>query len=404
MFPNLDPVSVDSVSFVVLSGILSWMAWSSARRFFLYALMIAGLVMSLSWLGWKDVVALALFLPAPFIAAKSIWGRKEKDAGALILLVAVFQLLLFLIIKRYSWFDALGWIDHPVAVVGISYILFRQLHLVVDARFLGHVPFSSARYVAFILSPWTLIAGPIQRYDGFNQGLESVGRPEASELLGGAHRIVNGLLLAFVAAPVFLEPSRISNLAHPQADWIDFLVVFYGFPIYLYFNFAGYTSIMIGAARVCGFSNLPENFNRPYLARNTRDFWTRWHISFGLWIKDYVFTPVCTRLFKIAAPRWHWLMMLIAVLVAFYVVGVWHGTTLNYLLFGILQGFGVIISALFEHWRKRFLGFERAREINKAYWFQAASVFVTLHFTCATFLLLNDHPDRLIAAVGKFFG
>ena len=127
---------------------------------------------------------------------------------------------------------------------------------------------NSLRYMGFILSPWTLIAGPIQRYDSFCTGLETIGRPE-TKILKGAHRIINGLLLAFVAAPLFLEPSRISNLLHPEAQWIDFLVVFYGFPFYLYLNFAGYTSIMVGCARICGFSNLPENFNHPYLASNT---------------------------------------------------------------------------------------------------------------------------------------
>lgn len=404
MLPNLDPVSVDSVTFVVLSGSLALLAWSPARRFFLPALAAAGAIMALSWLGWKDLVAMLVFLAVPYFAAAALWGKKEKDATVLIAGVIACQVVLFLVIKRYPWFDALGWIDHPVVVVGISYILFRQLHLVVDARFLGHSPFGFMRYIGFVLSPWTLIAGPIQRYDSFCQGLDSIGRPETGDLLAGAHRVINGLIMAFVIAPVFLEPSRITSIGHPQADWTDFLVVLYGFPIYLYLNFAGYTEIMIGAAKICGFSNLPENFNRPYLAGNTRDFWTRWHISFGLWIKHYVFTPVCTRLFKYADPKWHWLMMLIAVLIAFYVVGAWHGTTVNYLAFGILQGFGVIVSAAFEHWRKRVWGFQRAREINKMYWFRAASVLVTFHFTCASFLLLNDHPERLAEAVGNFFG
>ena len=403
MIPDLDPVAVDSVTFVALSGALALLAWSPARRLFLPALAGAGAIMALSWLDWRDLGAMAIFLAGPYFAARALWGRKDKEATAVIVGVVVWQLLLFLAIKRYPWFDVLGWLDQPVAVIGISYILFRQIHLVVDARFLGHCAFSPLRYVGFILSPWTLVAGPIQRYDGFCHGLDEVRRPDTGTLLAGAHRIVNGLLLAFVLAPLFLDPSRIGNLGHPEADWLDFLVVFYGFPIYLYLNFSGYTHMMIGAAALCGFSNLPENFNHPYLARNTRDFWTRWHISFGLWIKHYVFTPVCTRLFKAARPEWHWLMMVIAVLVAFYVVGIWHGTTLNYLVFGLLQGGGVIVSAAFENGRKRLLGTAKARELNKTVWFQGVSILVTLHFTCATFLLLNDHPDRLVEALGLFF-
>ena len=403
MLGNLEPISVDSVSFIILAGGLALLVRFHAERFFLGALVTAGTFLTLSWLGWRDLIALILFLPIPYLTARMLWGRRDLNAGVLLILAVVGQILLFLIIKRYTWFDFLGWVDHPVSVVGVSYILFRQLHLIVDSRFFGELPFTPLRYIGYILSPWTLIAGPIQRYDAFCAGMDKVAFPEREELLAASHRIINGFLLAFVAAPLFLNPSRISNLAHPDANWVDVLVIFYGFPLYLYFNFAGYTSIMIGAARLCGFSTLPENFNHPYLASNSRDFWNRWHISFGVWIKTYVFTPVCTWLMKVSAPRYHWLVMLVAVLIAFYFVGVWHGTTINYLIFGILQGFGVIVSALFEQMRKRALGAKRSREFNNFFWFRAISIFITLHFTCFTFLLLNDHPDRLIESMVTFF-
>ena len=346
---------------------------------------------------------MGLFMIPPYLVTKLSWGQKDRDVGLLVSGVIVLQVFLFLVIKQYPFVDVLTWLGHPVTVIGISYILFRQIHLVVDARFMGHLPFDSLRYTGFILSPWTLIAGPIQRYDSFCTGLETIGRPEAKILLKGAHRIINGLLLAFVAAPLFLEPSRISNLLHPEAQWIDFLVVFYGFPFYLYLNFAGYTSIMVGCARICGFSNLPENFNHPYLASNTRDFWARWHMSFGSWIKAYVFTPTCTRLMKASAQRYHWIMMLFSVMLAFYIVGIWHGTTINYLIFGITQGLGVVCSALFEHLRKQYLGATRSRELNQAIWFRIPSILITLHFTCLSFLLLNDDPERLSEALMVFF-
>lgn len=403
MIANIGAISVDSVTYVVLAGCLAALAWSRWKNLFLYALVVSGGMLALSWLGWKDLLAMALFMVVPYLAAWSIWGQRNREAGVLIAGVVIWQVFLFLVIKQYPFANVLTWFGHPVTVIGVSYILFRQLHLVVDARFLGHLPLNPIRYAGFILSPWTLIAGPIQRYDAFCSGLETIGRPATEELLSGAHRVVNGLLLAFVAAPVFLEPSRISNLTHTDAGWIDFLIVYYGFPIYLYLNFAGYTSIMIGCARICGFSTLPENFHHPYLASNTRDFWARWHMSFGAWIKTYVFTPACARLMKASAPRYHWLMMLISVLLAFYVVGIWHGTTVNYLIFGIVQGLGVICSALFEHWRKRLLGVIRSREFNQVIWFQTLSILITLHFTCLSFLLLNDHPDRLIDALEVFF-
>ena len=395
---------MDSVTFLALAGGLALLAWSPAKRHFLSALTGAGLLMALSWMGWKDLAALTVFLPAPYLSARALWGRKDMKPGALVTGVVIWQLFAFVVIKRYAWVDILGWLDHPVAVIGVSYILFRQIHLVVDARFLGHLPFSLTRYIAYILSPWTLVAGPIQRYEAFCHGVENVGPPNTEGLLDGAHRAVNGLLRAFVLAPLFLEPSRVTNLGHPDATWIDFLVVLYGFPAYLYLNFAGYTDLMIGAAKLCGFSNLPENFNHPYLARNTRDFWNRWHISFGVWVKHYVFTPLSTRLIKATEPKWHGLMMVVTVLAAFYVVGAWHGTTLNYVIFGIVQGVGVIASAAFENWRKSFLGRTKAKELNQRPWFQAVCILVTLHYTCLCMILLNSDLDTVMKSFTLFLG
>ena len=106
-------------------------------------------------------------------------------------------------------------------------------------------------------------------------------------------------------------------------------MVFYFYPIYLYFNFAGYCDIVIAASRFFGMK-LPENFNRPYLARNVIEFWTRWHITLGTWIRDYLFMPM----YKPVVERWPkrapslaWIFYFLA----FVVAGAWHGGTANFL-------------------------------------------------------------------------
>ena len=130
----------------------------------------------------------------------------------------------------------------------------------------------------------------------FCAGVDAVGRPQTSDVLAAGHRAINGLFKAFLIAPVFLKASDLQALTAPGADWLDFAIVFYSYPIYIYLNFSGYTDFMIAIARLCGVITLPENFNRPYLARNLLDFWGRWHISFGTWIRTYVFTPLSTAL------------------------------------------------------------------------------------------------------------
>ena len=206
--------------------------------------------------------------------------------------------------KGYPGFEFLDIFDDPLNVIGISYIMFRQIHLLIDAPYIGGLPFSTVRYVSYLMAFWTLLAGPIQRYQDFCAGLDSIGQPRSDAAIKDLHRIVNGLLKAFVIAPLFLDASDISTLQNSGAQWTDVAIVFYGYPIYLYLNFSGYVDIVIGVARLCGFTTIPENFNRPYLARNVQEFWSLWHISLGVWVRYYVFTPLSKFLLERAGGGW----------------------------------------------------------------------------------------------------
>lgn len=403
MIPGLGAIAPGGIAYVALVLGLVLLAWSGRHPMFMHALALGGVVMALSWLSPRDVVAMLAFQVAPFIAVRVLWGKKQAAAGRMAAGVIALQVILFLVFKRYDWFDVLGPLGLAVSIIGLSYILFRQIHLLIEAPFLGHLPFSLSRYVAFTLSPWTLIAGPIQRYDAFCQGLELIGRPSNDKVLAALHRTVTGLIKAFVLAPLFLPSADIELLGGTQADWIDFAVVLYSFPLYLYLNFSGYVDVVIGVARLCGFTTLPENFNHPYLARNVRDFWTRWHMSFGIWVRQYVFMPLSTALIRRAPENLGGVMMAVAVMGTFYLVGAWHGTTANFIAFGLLQGAGVVVSGAFDRTMRRMLGKQGARKLADNKLFHGASIFVTLNFTCISFLLLENQLVDLVRAFGTFF-
>lgn len=399
----LENIGVNGVAYLLLALILAFVGWTGRERTLVLALALTGSIMAASWMRPLDLIALAVFLSPAYFVARVNWGRGVSVGFEAVAIVVSTQVLLFLILKRYAWFDILGWWGHPVAIIGISYILFRQIHLVVDAPYLGKCPFSPVHYIAFVLSPWTLVAGPIQRYDDFNDGVTAVERPSGPDLLAAMHRGINGLIKAFVLSPLFFEPSRIANLANPDAGWLELVLVVYGFPIYLYLNFSGYTDLMIAAARFAGFKTLPENFNHPYVARNSRDFWTRWHMSFGTWVRYYVFTPVSTALFKVLPATLHTWAMISTVVVVFLVVGGWHGTTSNYFVFGLTQAAGVLVSGAFEGWRRRKLGVARARAFAEKPWFRGISIFVTFNFTCLCMVLLNGSLSEVSTNMASFF-
>ena len=402
MIANFSDISVPSLGFFVLGLALVLLAWSRYRENFAPALLAASLIMVASWLSPMDAVVLAGFIFPPYLAVHVLWGRQEKAPSVFIGVVVVWEVLLFIVLRRYEWVGWIDWLDHPVSIIGLSYMLFRIIHLVVEAPSLGAYRISLAAYLSCVLAFWTLISGPIQRYDDFVRGLSSVGRPEPDELLSSSHRMVNGLIKAFLIAPVFLKASDIGLVTRDDADVIDFAVVFYAYPIYLYLNFSGYTDVVIALTRLCGVNTLPENFNRPYLARNIQDFWKRWHMSFGVWITSYIFTPLTKWLLTRGDIKHHGPLTALSVMVTFFIVGAWHGATTNFLVFGLLHGAAVMAAALYGLGLKKALGKTGRNAFEAKPWVRGLAVVLCFHYVCATLALIPNQISDIVGALGKF--
>ena len=403
MIPNVSNISVASIEFAVLVSLLVLVAWSRYRIWFIQIFFIVSLLMLLSWVNAAELLFLLIFLMLPYIATRWNWGREDRSNGIIIKTVLVWQIALFLFLKGYPGFEMLNILNDPLNVMGISYIMFRQIHLLIDAPYINNLPFSSIRYISYMIAFWTLLAGPIQRYQDFCLGIDSVGRPHSDTAVKGFHRIVNGLLKAFVLAPLFLAPSDISTLQNPNFQWTDIAIVFYGYPIYLYLNFSGYVDIVIGVARLCKFNTIPENFNRPYLARNVQEFWTRWHISLGIWIRYYLFTPLSKFLLKKSSPYLDGPLLILAVLITFFVIGLWHGPTANYIVFGLLQGFGVVIAGIYGKCLKYLMNENCWKLFQRSSINYIASVVLCFHFNCATFLFLNNSIENIYSVLSHLF-
>ena len=401
---DISPISANSLTFSVLGVAMILVAWYGNQEKFMGALALASVTVIASWLSLLDLAALLLFVVPPYFLIRRIWGHKETVASRSAALIIAWEVVLFVYLRKYEWTGDQSWLDHPIAIIGISYMLFRIIHLVVEAPYMGHLQITPIRYAAYILAFWTLLSGPIQRYDDFIDGLKAVGRPGDRDAVAAAHRMINGLIKAFIVAPVFLEASDIKSLSATNANWLDFLIVLYAYPAYLYLNFSGYTDFVIGIARMCGFNTLPENFNRPYLARNLLDFWTRWHISFGTWIRHYVFTPMSKNLLGATPPALHNLMLAFCVLVTFQIVGAWHGTTLNFLIFGLMHGVGIIIVALYGRILKTLLDRKQRKAFENNVIVRVVSTILCFHFVAATVLLFPNSAGELRDILSAYVG
>ncbi len=250
----------------------------------------------------RSWVWFAVMLAVTYLALVAVrrWRR-----GIGVAIAAGTSLLLYLYLKRFTFFAdyvpvPLEW-DlrlHPVELVGLSYMIFKFIHMLVDEWQGQLAPFDLWTYLNYQLSFFTITAGPIQRYNDFRQSWDEVAlRPsEARQIVLLWIRILTGMIKIGVLGAYLESVYARHHLARPALA--DFFVCLYFYPAYLYLNFSGYTDVMIGAGGLLGF-RLPENFNRPYLARNVLDFWDRWHISLTHWIRDYVFMAS----YKTAATR-----------------------------------------------------------------------------------------------------
>lgn len=380
----------------------------TARR---AALLVANLVVL--WLLLPNLASalfLAAFIATGFLVGESLRARPRR---ALFAIYLVLLLAAFVVAQKYAFLAAFAsgrLLQHAIAVTGLSYMLFRQIHYLVDARE-GQIPRTSwGAYLNYQINLFALLAGPIQRFQEFEPAWRDP-RPilaDRHEVLRAHGRILVGVikvaaiafvllyvrdkawtqLLGMAAAPS--PPGRLAVLAR-------FAAAFYGYPAYVYFNFSGYCDIVIGGAALFGL-RLPENFDRPYLSRNILDFWSRWHQTLGFFIRDYLFMPVYKTIAE-RLPRQASSLAFLCYFFAFLLAGVWHGSTANFAVFGALHGLGASATKLWEMLITKRSGRAGLRRYLASAPIRWTAIAVTGHYVCFAMLYFPETPARVLTAL-----
>jgi alginate O-acetyltransferase complex protein AlgI len=231
--------------------------------------------------------------------------------------------------------------------LGISFYTFQSLSYTIDV-FRGTVRYtpSLVDFLCFVTLFPHLVAGPIIRYEYVVDALRAR-RLTLDEVASGMRLFVIGLskkmLIAnTVALPtdaIFaLPPGELS----PAVAWLGAVC----FTLQLYYDFGGYSDMAVGIGRMLGF-RLPGNFNYPYISRTTTEFWTRWHITLSVWLRDYVFTPLGG--YRCGRARAY-----LNLLITFLLCGLWHGAEWTFVLFGFICAVLVILERAIHANRYRF--------------------------------------------------
>jgi D-alanyl-lipoteichoic acid acyltransferase DltB (MBOAT superfamily) len=242
-----------------------------------------------------------------------------------------------------DWRTTLWQITLPL---GISFYTFVSLSYTIDVyrRLLEPVR-DFGLYLTYVLFWPHMIAGPILRGHELITQLKRGHRFSAENALVGIKQIIAGLFLKVALADQLAPLVDAAFSAKPALlGGLDVWTMAFGFGFQIYFDFAGYSLVAIGSARLLGI-HFPENFNWPYIAVSPRDFWKRWHITLSAWVRDYLYLPLSGARFEdrssggidiqVEQSRESAFKLTSALFISWFIMGLWHGASWNFALWGL---------------------------------------------------------------------
>lgn len=234
-------------------------------------------------------------------------------------------------LNKYAYSDEL-----PLA---ISFITFTAIATIIDTKLKRHDEnLNFKNFTEFLVYFPQLIAGPILRVKELVPQLKEKLSINKSNIKFGLILFTVGFIKKiFFADSIasYIDPFFEGPMSNPDGIIQSFLL----FPLQIYFDFSGYVDMALGASIILGI-NLPQNFNKPYLSTSLTDFWRNWHITLSAWFRDYLYIPL-------GGSRKSKHILFFNLILVMSAAGLWHGASLNFILWGFLNGFVLFLEKIF---------------------------------------------------------
>jgi membrane protein involved in D-alanine export len=338
------------------------------------------LIFSSSWIGF---LSLCLFTVWQIVLIKSYLSYRLKENRALVFYMAVGISILPLVLTKVMPFFAPGTL---IGFLGISYLTFKGVQIIIETRDgLIKQDIPVIKLLTFILFFPTISSGPIDRYRRFEKDEQmSCTKDEYQDLLyQGINKLFLGFLYKYIIGYIIhnywiINLAIISNGNHT----LYAIMSMYSYSLYLFFDFAGYSAFAIGVSYILGIKT-PENFNKPFLSRNIREFWNRWHMTLSFWFRDYVYMRF---IFFMTKKKWiknRNTVSNLGFLLLFTIMGFWHGLQIQYIAYGLYHASLMIGYNQFDLFNKKKKWWPKNKFTN------VMSVIVTFHFVCFGFYIFS---------------
>ena len=275
------------------------------------------------------IIALLISLATFFLGKWVGQSKHEKDTKRIYISGLCFLITGWLAFRYANLLPGVHWL-FPL---GISFYTFQALSYLTEIYWKEEEPEENlADFMIYMLFFMKFLSGPIERARDMLPQLKS-GKPVAyPSIVYGMKLIVVGLIKKLILAD-YISPyiDGIFNSIH-TASGIQLLMACLLYPVELYGDFSGYTDIALGGACMLGFK-LSPNFNRPFIAQTTAEFWRRWHMSLSFWVRYYLYLPLSSGM-----RRWGQWGVFLSLSLTFAGLGAWHGAGWNYIIYGLIQG------------------------------------------------------------------
>lgn len=380
--------SVNIAGFVCLSLFTNYTEWKNET---ILSLGSSAVVRHIALIGsYVFAIAIGFFLLRSFSKRQGLlpWVAFSYPIGLLI----GFKYFYF---ASDAMMDRLGWEEWVIgaAIIGLSYMAFRLSYLVLEVRN-GVVEMPRlSEYLGFAFFLPTLVVGPINPYSTHQRSLETAKErpvPAGRALLRILVGATKFFFLANLANQLTYGGILFDGNRHTFLD-LGIAVIFYY--LFLFLNFSGFCDIAIGVAALLGI-RVRENFDNPFIARNVKEFWNRWHITLSEYTRDVIFTPVTKGLVKKSGVKYTNLSVSVGILCVFLVIGIWHGVGIFFVVFGLFHAAGVISNHYYTLWLKRVLGKEKYKIYNENPVVNAAAIVLTFIYVAASFAVFANSYNK----------
>jgi alginate O-acetyltransferase complex protein AlgI len=380
--------------FVLIYNAVKWITTHIWVRNLL--IFIGNILILLTLVKEHTLIVISVFSVLIYLIGKILQLKNSK----IILTSTLSIILLLFIIRNYPYIQhqlsdgIFSFINAPILSVqklGLSYILFRFIHFLVESYRKKIQRSNFITFLNYILFFPTFIAGPIDTYNNFAYW---VGHDRTSYdwklFFAGISRILIGSVKVIGIVPlIIVYATDYTSLLPSFSAWWAIIVSLLAYSAYIYLDFSGYSDITIGTAYMIGIKT-PENFNNPYFSQNLAEFWKRWHITFSGFLKMYVFKPTIRVFSSFINIKHRLLITILSYIVTFTICGLWHGSSINFVYWGLWHGVGLAINKV---WTSQF---KPKFSFCNSTGYKIGSIILTFIYVTVGFVFFQYSQNQLI--------